>query len=150
MTSVQKNNYQKQYRKDKKHCLIIFSQEQHQFLNEKAKKAGKSFGAYVREQTLAKVGEKYILPFDEQTHEVKILLIRYGTNLNQIAHLVNSTKKISPEIIQKIQAEFAEMQTGIMKIYNAPIQVKDLVRNTLIKNPEYAEKIKTVLHEFLK
>ncbi len=145
MTSKDKNTYQRQYRKDKKHCLIIFNQEQHSFLSEKAKLAGKSFGRYLREQALSKSKEEYIVPLDKQTHEVIVLLVRYGTLLNQVAFVVNSTKTVTPEIIEQIRVNFSEMQTGIMKIYNAPVQVKILVRNTLIKTPSYAEEIRNVL-----
>jgi len=150
MTSAKKNTYQRRYRQEKKHCTIIFSLEQHQFLDRKAKKAGKGFGSYVRELALFKAKEEYILPYNEQTHEVKILLVRYGTNLNQISHLCNSTRKVSPEIIEQVRQQFSEMQTGIMKIYNAPIQVKELVRHTLIKTPEYSKEIENVLNEFQK
>ena len=147
MTHKDKNTYQRHYRQQKKHCTIIFTPEQHEFLNAKAKKTGKPFGTFLREIALASVSKEYILPFDTQTHEVKILLIRYGTNLNQIAHLVNATKKISPEIIEHVRANFAEMQAGIMKIYNTPIEVKELVRHTVIKNPDYAKEIEKILNE---
>jgi hypothetical protein len=125
MTNKEKNTYQKQYRQEKKHCTIIFELEQHGFLNSKAIKAGKPFGTYVREQALANASKEYVLPFDTQTHEVKILLIRHGTNLNQIAFVANAKKDISLEIIQQIQKQFSEMQQGITKIYNAPIEVKE-------------------------
>ena len=145
-----KNKYQRLYRQEKKHCLIIFSQQQHLFLKAKAGKAGKPFGAYVRELALASASNEYILPFDEQTHEVKILLIRYGTLLNQVAFMVNSTKTATPEIIEQVRVNFSEMQAGIMNIYNAPIQVKELVRHTLIKNSDYVSEIAHVLKEFQK
>ncbi len=54
---------------------------------------------------------------------------------------------VSPEIIEQVSANFAEMQQGIMKIYNAPIEVKILVRNTVIRTPDYAEEIQIVLNE---
>lgn len=147
MTHKDKNTYQRHYRQQKKHCTIIFTPEQHEFLNAKAKKIGKPFGTFLRERALASVSKEYILPFESQTNEVKILLIRYGTNLNQIAHLVNATKKISPEIIEDVRANFTKMQAGIMKIYNTPIEVKELVRRTVIKNPSYASEIIDVLNQ---
>ncbi len=140
-----KNTYQKQYRQQKKHCLIIFGQEQYNLLKTEATKAGKPFGAFVRELALASASIEYILPYDQQTHDVKVLLVRYGTLLNQIALVVNSTKTVSPEIMERVRANFFEMQAEIKKIYNTPIEVKELVLHTLIKNPDYADDIQQVL-----
>lgn len=130
--------------------LIIFSKEEYEMLLTKANLQRKPFGTFVRELALAKVKHEYIVPLDIQNHEVKLLLLRYGVNLNQIAHICNALGKISLAEIQKIQKQFSAMQQGIMKIYNAPIQVKDLVRHTLIKNPEYLGEIKKILNEFQK
>lgn len=148
MTQQEKNEYQKAYRKQKIHRVIIFEKDEYQFLLDKSKKERKPFITYVRELALAKAKEVYIVPFDKQTAEVKILLIRYGTNLNQIAHITNSKKDISLLEIQKIQKEFTEMRQGIQKIYNTPIKVKDLVQNTLIKNPDYFAEIQKTLNKF--
>ncbi len=147
MTQQEKSDYQKAYRKQKVHRVIIFEKDEYQFLFDKSKKARKPFITYIRELALAKAKEVYIVPFDKQTDEVKILLTRYGTNLNQIAHIANAKKDISLLEIQQIQKQFSEMQQGIQKIYNAPIKVKDLVRNTLIKNPEYFAEIQKVLKD---
>lgn len=149
MTQEEKQKeYQKQYRDRKMHRLVIFSQEQYQLLQKVAERQQKPFSTMVRELALAQASNQYVLPLNEQTHEVKILLIRYGTNLNQIAFVANSTRKTPSEILEKVRANFHEMQTGIMKIYNSPIEVKELVRRTLTKTPSYAEEIRKVLTQF--
>lgn len=148
--NTEKNNYQKQYRKHRVHRIIIFSQEEYKILMGIAEQQRKPFGTLVRELALAQASNRYIIPYEKQTHRVKILLIRYGTNLNQIAHVLNSTKAFPKGGIDNIKKEFSKMQKGIMKIYNEPIQVKDLVHHTLIKNPDYLEEIELVLKEFKK
>jgi hypothetical protein len=145
--SKDKNEYQKEYRKHKVHRVVIFSQEQYQLLKKLSLQQQKPFTTMVRELALQQATNQFVLPLDEQTNEVKILLIRYGTNLNQISHVCNSTHKVTTEIIEEVQTNFLEMKKGIVKIYDEPIQVKELVRRTLIKKPEYAKEIKFILTE---
>ena len=92
MTKDENKNYQHEYRKRKVHRVIIFSQAQYKFLFELAKKQDKPFGTFVRELALAQGKNEYVLPSDEATRLVKILLIKYGTNLNQLAHIANAKK----------------------------------------------------------
>jgi len=145
MSTEEKKDYGKEYRKRKIHRVIIFSQAQYQLLFKLAQKQQKPFSTMVRELALAQATNQYVLPLDTQTHEVKILLIRYGSNLNQIAHISNSKLEVSPELIETIQAEFKALQKAITAIYDKPIRVNDLVHNTLIKTPSYANEIKEVL-----
>jgi hypothetical protein len=145
MTKDQHNNYQHEYRKRKVHRVIIFSQAQYTFLFELAKKQDKPFGTFVRELALAQGKNEYVLPSDEATHSVKILLIKYGSNLNQLAHIANAKKEVSNDTIKTVQQEFLAMKDAIVKIYDKPIPVKELVRNTLITTPSYSEEIRDVL-----
>ena len=145
MSTEEKKDYGKEYRKRKVHRVIIFSQEQYHLLLKLAQKQQKPFSTMVRELAIAQASNNYVLPLDSQTHEVKILLIKYGSNLNQIAHISNSKLEVSSESIAKIQVEFKALQKAITAIYDKPIRVNDLVRNTLIKTPSYASEIKAVL-----
>ncbi|QMU65123.1 MAG: plasmid mobilization relaxosome protein MobC [Flavobacteriaceae bacterium] len=147
MTAEEKKAYNKEYRKNRIHRIIIFSQEQYDMLLKLAQKHHKPFSTLVRELALSQAKNQYVLPLEEQTQEVKILLVRIGTNINQIAHIANATKKISIEIIKKIQTEFSELQKAIIAIYDKPQSVSELIRNTLIKTPSYADEIKTVLNQ---
>ena len=148
MTSKERKKYLKQYREHKVHRVIIFSKEEYELLMSKAEKQNKPFSTMVRELALAQATNEFVLPNDEQTHEVKILLVRYGTNLNQISHISNSKREISQETIEEIQQQFLEMRNAIVKIYDKPIPVKELVRNTLIKTPAYADDIKEILIQY--
>ena len=139
--------YNKEYRKHRVHRVIIFSKEEYEHLSALAEKHRKPFSTLVRELALAQSNNEYLLPLEEQTQEVKVLLIRIGTNINQIAHICNATKKISLDIIKKLQAEFSELQRAMIAIYDKPMRISDLVRNTLIKTPNYAEEIKAVLNQ---
>ncbi|QMU64813.1 MAG: plasmid mobilization relaxosome protein MobC [Flavobacteriaceae bacterium] len=145
MTADKKSAYSKEYRKLRVHRVIIFSKEEFQHLTALAEKHRKPFSTLVRELALAQSKNQYLLPLEEQTQEVKIQLIKIGTNINQIAHVCNATKKISLDIIKKLQAEFSELQKAIVAIYDKPQSLSDLIRNTLIKIPSYAEEIKAVL-----
>ena len=139
MTSDKKSAYSKEYRKLRIHRVVIFSKEEFQHLTTLAEKHRKGFSTLVRDFALAQSKNQYVLPLKEQTHKVKILLIRYNTNLNQIAHIANATKEISLEIIKKVKEEFSELQKAIIAIYDKPLRLSDLIRNSLIKTPSYAE-----------
>jgi len=147
MTASEKSAYNKEYRKHRVHRVIIFSKEEYEYLITLAEKHRKPFSTLVRELALAQSKNQYLLPMDEQTHEVKIQLIRIGTNLNQISKIANSKNEISLDIIKKIQTEFSKLQKAIIAIYDKPLRISDLVRNTLIKTPNYADEIKAVLNQ---
>lgn len=147
MTKEEKKKYDHQYRKRKKHRVIIFTLSQYNFLLRKAKEEGKPFGTYVRELALSQAKNEYVIPYNQQGEEVKILLVRIGTNINQIARVINTKQEVFADQIEEVQNQFSELRDGIHKIYNAPLQVKDLVRRTVFQNPAYAKEIKTVLKE---
>jgi len=147
MPSNQHTEYQKQYRKHRIHRVIIFSKEEYQLLLDLAKEHHKPFSTFVREVALAHVSNQYVLPNDEQTKAVQVLLIRYGTNLNQIAHVTNATFHISREKIFEIQNQFQKLRQEILDLYNKPIPVEEVIRNAIHKNPEFKQRIELILKE---
>jgi hypothetical protein len=147
MTSNQHTEYQKQYRKHRIHRVIIFSKEEYQILLNLAKEHRKPFSTFVREVALAHVSNQYVLPNDEQTKAVQVLLIRYGTNLNQIAHVTNATFHISQEKIYEIQNQFQKLRQEVLDLYNKPIPVEQVIRDAITKHPEFKEQIALILND---
>ena len=147
MPSNQHTEYQKHYRKHRIHRVIIFSKEEYQLLLDLAKEHHKPFSTFVREVALAHVSNQYVLPNDEQTKAVQVLLIRYGTNLNQIAHVTNATFHISREKIFELQHQFQKLRQEILDLYNKPIPVEEVIRNAINKNPEFKQRIELILKE---
>lgn len=148
MTSKKRADYQREYRKQRIHRVIIFSQEEYQTLLKSARDCKKPFSTYVRQTALSLGANRYVLPDYEQTRAVQLLLVRYGTLLNQIAYVSNATFEVSPGAIQNIQTQFRKMEQQITALYNKPILVDDVIRNTVLKNPDYLRRIKTLLNEF--
>jgi hypothetical protein len=147
MSTKNHNEYMKAYRKDRIHRIVIFSHEQYELLLQSAKEHKKPFSTHVRELSLAFVSNQYVLPSDEQTKAVQVLLIRYGTNLNQIAHVANATFQISREKIFEIQNQFQKLRQEVLELYNKPISVEQVIRDAITKQPEFKEQIALILKE---
>jgi|GEM_PF-6758928 len=147
MPTNEHTEYQKQYRKHRIHRVIIFSKEEYQLLLDLAKEYHKPFSTFVREVALAHISNQYVMPNDEQSKAVQVLLIRYGTSLNQVAHLANATSHISHVGILNIQKQFQKMRQEIIDLYNKPVPVEEVIRNAIHKNPEFKQRIELILKE---
>lgn len=148
MSSKNHAEYQRNYRKNRIHRIIIFSIEEYQTLENSARECKKPFSTYVRELALSQASNQYVLPDMEDTKRIQLLLIKFGTNLNQIAHTANAIYDVPPSVITQVQEQFKNMEREIMAVYKNPPLVEDMVRDSILKNPEYLDRIKTVLNEF--
>lgn len=149
MPSKNHTEYQREYRKQRVHRVIIFSQDDYKTLLKSAQEYQKPFSSHVRELALSQVSNQYVLPNDKDTKRVQILLIKFGTTQNQIAHVCNATFNVSQEAIERIQTLFKQMEQDVMAVYRNPPLVENVVRKAILKNPDYLHRIKTVLNEFL-
>jgi Mobilization protein NikA len=147
MHSKNHTEYQKQYRKHRIHRLIIFSREEYQTLLNSAKEHHKPFSTFIREMALAHISNQYVLPNDEQTKAVQLLLTRYGTNLNQLAYISNATFHIDDDRIAVIQNQFQKLKQEIIDLYNKPISVEEVIRDAFRRDPEFKKRIAIILNE---
>lgn len=144
-----KQEYNKFYRKEKIHRLIIFNPDEFELLKKEAEKYGQSFSGFVKNSALAYLNQEFILPSPEQTREVLIAFTRYGTNLNQIAHISNSNKSIFSNQVSHIQNNFNELNKKITRIYTQPFKLEQVLSQTLKTNPTYIEQIKPIVTPYL-
>jgi hypothetical protein len=112
-----------------------------------AKRFSKPFSTLVRELALVQASNNYLLPNEKQSRTVQVLLTRIGTNINQLAHVANATSQI-PQGIEQISRQFIKLEKDVMNVYHKPIMVEDMVREAIIKNPEYLNRIEAILKEY--
>ena len=106
------------YRKDRIMKLIGFSPDEWAVIEKRAAMLGKRTGTYIREISVR--GE--IKKFDMKLlNDVRIALIKIGTNINQISTVVNSSKTIYEADIRNLKKEFYEL-SDIMKNWLKPFE----------------------------
>ena len=86
--------------------------EEWEIIKCKAKEAGMKPCTYVRR--IAVQGQ--IKKFDMRlVNEIKLELIRIGTNINQIATMVNTTNTVYKNDIENLKQEFSVLQNVVSK-----------------------------------
>ncbi|MEZ5196391.1 MAG: plasmid mobilization relaxosome protein MobC [Bacteroidales bacterium] len=146
MAKQNRNEYLKEYRKQRIHRVIIFTPDQYNLLQKRARKYGKPFSTFVREMALSQASNQY-LSHDHKLKEIRLLLIRLGTNTNQLAHVANATFSIPHPGIEDLQKQFKSIHQEIMKVFQKPILVEDVVRNAISKDRNYIQRIETIIKE---
>ena len=150
MNRTPHTEYLREYRKQKVHRIIIFSQEEYQQLLHLAKKLKKPFSTLVREMALAQANNVYLMPTNEQLSSVQYLLKKLGTNINQLAHVANATLELPHDGIQFMQKEFAKLESDIRKVYHKPISLEEAIKNALLDDPETIKQIEKILQRLSK
>lgn len=144
-----KKEYNKRYRLEKVHRIIIFSSEEFEFLKKAAQQHNHSFSGFVKNSSLAYLKQEFILPSPQQTREVLVAFTKYGVLLNQIAHVSNASNSIYSNQISHIQNNFKELRNQVTKIYTQPYKLDQVISQTLENEPSYIEQIRPIVTPYL-
>lgn len=105
-------------KKGNKEKKVYYSPDEWAVIEKRAAMLGKRTGTYIREISVR--GE--IKKFDMKLlNDVRIALIKIGTNINQISTVVNSSKTIYESDIRNLKKEFYEL-SDIMKNWLKPFE----------------------------
>ena len=141
-----KKEYKKKYQQERIHRVVIFTHEEYELLKRASDNYKLGFSTFVRESAIKYLSRGYIIPDKEQTKSVLVAFKRYGTLLNQIAHIVNSTKKADLHHIKMIQDNFSDLEKELKQIFTEPVPVDDLLKRVITKEPQYIDKIQSILN----
>ena len=144
-----KKEYRKLYQKKRVHRVLIFSHEEFALLKRACKNHKLPFSTFVRESALKYLSNGFIVPDKAQTKHVLVALKRYGVLLNQIAYIVNAKKTVNPAHIEKVQKNFQALETDVKKIFTEPVLIEDFIREVIVKEPLYVDKIQSILNSFI-
>ena len=141
-----RKQYLKEYRKERIHRIIIFSKEEFALLKKGRKNHKLPFATYVRKCALNYQSRGFIIPDEEETKKILVLLKRYGVLLNQIAYIVNSQKYVNKEILIRVKENFDSLENELRGVIEEPIIIEDFILNLINKDPAYINKIQTVIN----
>jgi len=87
-------------RKGNKSKLVYFSPDEWKLVCKNAEKCEMKVGTYI--QRMALFGEINVFDF-EQLASLQVELTRIGTNINQIAHVINETRSVYKKDIEEVE-----------------------------------------------
>lgn len=88
------------------------SNEEWEIIKRNAKEVGMKPCTYVRRMAVEGKIKKYDMKL---VNDVKLEMIRIGTNINQIATMVNSTHSVYVKDFENMQTEFSKLQKVVDK-----------------------------------
>lgn len=88
------------------------SDEEWEIIKRNAKEVGMKPCTYVRRMAVHGEIKKYDMKL---VNDVKLEMIRIGTNINQIATMVNSTHSVYVKDFENMQTEFSKLQKVVDK-----------------------------------
>lgn len=88
------------------------SDEEWEIIKRNAKEVGMKPCTYVRRMAVEGKIKKYDMKL---VNDVKLEMIRIGTNINQIATMVNSTHSVYVKDFENMQTEFSKLQKVVDK-----------------------------------
>jgi len=141
-----RKQYLKEYHKVRIHRVLIFSKEEYALLKKGSKNHKLPFATYVRKCALEYQSRGFIIPDEEETKKILVLLKRYGVLLNQICAVINYQKYASPEILITVQGNFNALEKELRNIFEEPIIIEDFILNLIKKDPSYINRILTIIN----
>jgi hypothetical protein len=141
-----RKQYLKEYHKERIHRVIIFSKEEYALLKKGSKNHKLPFATYVRKCALKYQSRGFIIPDEEETMKICVLLKRYGVLLNQITYVVNSQKYINKETLIRVKGNFDSLEKELRGIIEKPIIIEDFILNLIYKDPSYINRINTIIN----
>ena len=94
-------------RKGNKSKLVYFSPEEWKVVCKNAEKCDMKVGTYI--QKMAMFGEINVYDF-KQLALLQLELVRIGTSINQIAHVINETRSVYKKDINEVRRNFENIK----------------------------------------
>lgn len=139
--------YRKQWRaednKTHKRRSLRVSRPVDRFIEKEANRHGLSFSGYMIALAEAQSQRRLVTPISDQQvqQDIRILLKKYGVNLNQIAHRVNQRDALYQNELIAIQRDFSVVEKQMLHTFNNPIDVVAAFRSLAKREPQFAKQI---------
>ncbi len=138
-------DYQKRYRAQNKRVTFFLSKEQYASLEPVAKSQGMKVGAYVREAAFAYLNQVFLLPDDDQVHQLEIGIRRIGNNINQVVHRFHQGELEGTEVVREIQQKVNQLEEGVSAIFREPESLAVVLQRECKKHPELLDRVKEMI-----
>jgi hypothetical protein len=128
---------------------ILFTPEDVALIQHAAKQHQESFGGFVKKAIQAYLKRLYIVPDEEQLQSLELSLKRIGTNVNQIAFVVNRSRSVESRQLAELQKQMAALETALSEFLHKPDNLNELVREALKTHPNYRVILMEILTQSL-
>jgi len=108
-----KHYHQHVYSKEKKQIKVTLSLQEHERLQEGAKKHKQKLAVFAREAMYAHLSQTYLVPDKTAISDITVSLRKIGNNINQIAHHTNAVQYLTYGNTTKLRQKVYELEDKI-------------------------------------
>lgn len=112
--------YQQQYTKKKQRKSLLFTKPEYRQLEEAAKQHQIKPATFAKRAIFAYLDKQYIVPNENQIHNLKMALKSIGTNINQIAYKTNSTGQLSAKDFESLFQLLHQLEDRMLSALKHP------------------------------
>ncbi len=149
-----KKAYRKAYLKQKKAAFraahttvsVSFPNSEAAALQKKAAQYNRKLAPFIKACTRAYVQQQFLLPNEDEVQQLELLLRNIGNNVNQIARHCHRLDIPPVQAIQSVQNILKQWESHISMSLRQPESLDALLYNALQKEPEYAHRVRELLH----
>ena len=140
-------DYQREYKKKHHRKELLFKKEEWNILSNAAQKHKMKESNFLKSCIFAYLNQCFILPDDEDVRSLEIALIRYGTNLNQVARMANTRGDVLSGEIEKVIKDYKELRAFVHESLRVPNTISQLLETELENNPHLLTHLETLILE---
>ncbi len=104
--------YQKLYRMERKRLELTLTPDEHQTLQDAAKRHKKKLSTFTKEAALAYLNQEFIVPDEEHLQRIELGIRRIGINLNQLVRRAHQSG-IQPDTVAQLEELVRQLEQSV-------------------------------------